>query len=101
MLKMIKRITVGLLIASGAMYCNANAIKESNSDNKTENLVQDAINNLKSKMTIIIIAHRLSTIKDADIIYMFEKGTVAEKGTYKELISKKGPFYKLNKSGQL
>jgi uncharacterized protein YxeA len=42
MLNMTKIITVGFLIAGGAMYCNADAVKESNNDDKIENLIKGA-----------------------------------------------------------
>ena len=41
-------------------------------------------------MTIAIIAHRLSTIRNADYVYVLDKGKVVEKGTYQELVEKTG-----------
>lgn len=43
--------------------------------------------------TTIIIAHRLSTVKRADKIVVMEKGRIAEVGSHKELLSKKGSLY--------
>lgn len=45
----------------------------------------------------ISIAHRLDTIRNSKIIYVFDKGRVAESGRYEELIEKKGYFYNLEK----
>lgn len=45
----------------------------------------------------ISIAHRLDTIKNSKIIYVFDKGRVAECGAYSELMEKKGYFYNLEK----
>jgi ABC-type multidrug transport system fused ATPase/permease subunit len=36
--------------------------------------------------TVIIIAHRLSTVKDADVIAVFGKGKIVDKGTHQELL---------------
>ena len=41
-------------------------------------------------MTKIIIAHRISAVRNADEIIVLEKGSVAERGTHKELLEKKG-----------
>jgi ABC-type multidrug transport system fused ATPase/permease subunit len=50
----------------------------------------------KSGQTVLIIAHRLSTIKHANQIVVLDKGTVAELGTFDNLMSiKDGIFYRL------
>ncbi len=58
-------------------------------DNLTEKVVMDALNNLDKNMTIILITHRLNTVKNCDIVFELEKGTIKEKGTHEEIISKK------------
>ena len=45
----------------------------------------ESIDELKGQMTVIIIAHRLSTIKNADKIYVLDKGKIIESGTYEGL----------------
>jgi len=65
-------------------------------DNESENLIKGAIKSLKGKITIILVAHRLTTILDADYIYVISKGTVLEKGTFNDLMLKKGELFKLN-----
>ena len=45
--------------------------------------------------TVVIVAHRLSTVKNADQIVVLEKGEIAETGTHKELVEKKGAYYNL------
>ena len=55
-------------------------------DSISEGLVQNALNRLMEGRTTIIIAHRLSTIKNADKIYVLDKGRVIGQGTHKELI---------------
>ena len=55
-------------------------------DNKTEEAVMDAVNNLNKDITIILIAHRLNTVKNCDIIFKLERGKLVGQGTYEELI---------------
>ena len=66
-------------------------------DSENEALVQKSIDNIvkNKKITTIIIAHRLSTIKNADCIYVLDKGEICEFGTHKELIEKNGIYKKL------
>jgi ATP-binding cassette subfamily B protein len=64
-------------------------------DNVSESLVQQAINNISRNCTTFIIAHRLSTIQDADVINVLEKGKIVEKGNHKNLLKKKGKYWKL------
>lgn len=64
-------------------------------DNKTERLIQKALDKLMKWKTSIIIAHRLSTIQNVDTIYMLENGQIVEQWNYKELMKKKGKFSEL------
>ena len=62
-------------------------------DNKSEKLVQKALDNISQKnVTTVIIAHRLSTIQNADIIYALKNGKVVEKGTHQELLNLNGYY---------
>jgi len=67
-------------------------------DNKSERMVQEAIEKMMKGRTRLVVAHRLSTIRRADRIVVLDKGKIAEIGTYDELIAKKGKFYELQKS---
>lgn len=64
-------------------------------DSESERLVQEAVDRVMEGRTSIVIAHRLSTIRDADIIYVIEKGQISEQGTHQELIEKGGTYKKL------
>jgi subfamily B ATP-binding cassette protein MsbA len=54
-------------------------------DTESERYIQKSIDELKGSITVVIIAHRLSTIKNSDLIYVLEKGSIIESGTYDEL----------------
>lgn len=63
-------------------------------DSYSENLIQNALDNLMKNKTNLIIAHRLSTIMKADRIFVFQDGKIAEEGTHSDLISQKSGLYK-------
>jgi ATP-binding cassette subfamily B protein/ATP-binding cassette subfamily C protein len=50
------------------------------------------------KRTVITISHRLTTIEKADMIYMLKDGKLAEQGTHKELVEKKGEYFAMFES---
>ena len=56
-------------------------------DTESEQLVQEAINNLMEGRTVIVIAHRLSTVKHADKIMVMDKGKIVSSGTHDELMN--------------
>lgn len=57
-------------------------------DSESERSIQQSIDVLKGHTTVVIIAHRLSTIKNADYIYVLDKGKIIECGAYNELLEK-------------
>lgn len=67
----------------------------SNLDSITECAIQKTIESCTNNVTTIMIAHRLSTIKQCNTIYVMNKGSIIEKGSHKELIDKRGYYYKL------
>ncbi len=64
-------------------------------DALSEKEVTYALENMSNKCTTFIVAHKLATIEKADKIVVIDKGTVAECGTAKELMDKKGIFYRM------
>lgn len=64
-------------------------------DNETQSSIQQAINNMKDKYTILIIAHRLSTIVNSDKILLIEDGKMIDTGTHKDLLLKNKTYKKL------
>lgn len=66
-------------------------------DTKTERNIQRALGVLTQGRTTLMIAHRLSTLRDADRIIVIENGKMPEYGTHRELLDKRGVYYKLYK----
>ncbi len=64
-------------------------------DTQSERVVQSALDEAASSRTTIAVAHRLSTIKNADVIYVFANGRIAEKGTHGELQRLRGRYYEM------
>lgn len=64
-------------------------------DSETEKIIQENIEALHGRYTVILIAHRLSTIKKADIIYLLENGRISASGSFDEMIYKSPRFKKM------
>ncbi|XP_037946900.1 multidrug resistance protein homolog 49-like [Teleopsis dalmanni] len=64
-------------------------------DLESEKVVQEALDAARSGRTCITIAHRLTTVQDANMIYVFNKGLIVEKGTHDELMALNGVYAKL------
>lgn len=62
-------------------------------DTVTERCIQDSMQKLMEKRTVIAVAHRLSTLQDMDRILVFDKGAIIENGSHDELVSKKDGRY--------
>ena len=64
----------------------------SNVDTRTEEQIQEAMDNLTRGRTSFVIAHRLSTIKNADLILVMRDGNIVEQGNHEQLLAQNG-FY--------
>ncbi|MCL2214362.1 MAG: ABC transporter ATP-binding protein/permease [Treponema sp.] len=64
-------------------------------DVRTEAQIQQAINEIAGTRTIVIIAHRLSTVRNADVIFVFEKGRIVQSGSHTQLVEQDGLYQKL------
>lgn len=67
-------------------------------DTRTEELVQNAMDELTKGKTSFIIAHRLSTIKNADLILVMKEGNIIEQGNHEELLKQNGFYAELYNS---
>ncbi|KAF1812099.1 multidrug resistance protein 3 [Eremomyces bilateralis CBS 781.70] len=64
-------------------------------DTESEKVVQAALERAKAGRTTVAVAHRLSTIKDADVIFVFNKGKIVEQGNHRELMGRRGMYYEM------
>lgn len=66
-------------------------------DTESERHIQESMDSIRKDYTMIVLAHRLSTIKNADIIFVVDRGRIVESGSYETLLEAKGLFYHLCK----
>jgi ATP-binding cassette subfamily C protein len=57
-------------------------------DAESESQIQQALNEMKGKVTVVLIAHRLNSIQHADKVFLIEGGRIKDSGKFKELISR-------------
>ncbi|MDY0094081.1 MAG: ABC transporter ATP-binding protein [Candidatus Vecturithrix sp.] len=70
-------------------------------DANTEARILDNLKSLLSFQTFIIVSHRISALKSADVIYVFDQGTIIEQGTHEVLLNKQGLYSKLARMQQM
>jgi ATP-binding cassette, subfamily B, bacterial len=64
-------------------------------DNETEAAIQKSLEQITVNRTTIAIAHRLSTVRDADRIYVMDRGRIAEQGRHEDLLDRQGIYASL------
>ncbi|CAG8582956.1 8057_t:CDS:2, partial [Cetraspora pellucida] len=64
-------------------------------DPETEKVIQNSLDTAARGRTTLAIAHRLSTTQHADVIFVIKDGKVDEQGTHKQLLERKGIYYKM------
>ncbi|KAI1481935.1 P-loop containing nucleoside triphosphate hydrolase protein [Daldinia eschscholtzii] len=69
-------------------------------DTQSESFIRDALQAVIKGRTSITIAHRLSTVRHADVIYVMDKGRIAEYGSHAQLMARKGKYFRLFASSQ-
>ncbi len=62
-------------------------------DMETEREIQHELKTLQKEATVFVIAHRISSIKDADQIFVLDKGNIVEHGNHESLLEQKGYYY--------
>jgi len=61
-------------------------------DTETESQIRDALEHLMQSRTTFIIAHRIQSVMDADLILVFDKGEIIQKGTHQTLMKSSGMY---------
>ena len=67
----------------------------SNIDVESEEMIWNSVEKLRNNKTLIVISHRLANVKNADKIYLLDKGNLIEEGNHEELMMKKNKYYNL------
>jgi subfamily B ATP-binding cassette protein MsbA len=62
-------------------------------DNETERNIQDVLQGLRGKMTVLIIAHRLKTVMNCEKILVIQNGNIVESGTPRELLDNPDSYF--------
>lgn len=64
-------------------------------DAESEFLIQETVRRCRERMTVILVANRFSSVKGMDQIIVLDEGRLVEKGTFSELLARKGLFFTL------
>lgn len=67
----------------------------SNIDVESEEMIWNSVEKLRNNKTLIVISHGLANVKNADKIYLLDKGNLVEEGNHEELMNKKNKYFNL------
>ena len=67
----------------------------SNIDVESEEMIWNSVEKLRNNKTLIVISHRLANVKNADKIYLLDKGNLVEEGNHEELMNKNNKYFNL------
>jgi ATP-binding cassette subfamily B (MDR/TAP) protein 1 len=70
-------------------------------DSTNEAIVQETLSQVQKGRTTLVITHRLKSVKNSDKIVLVESGKILESGTHKELMTLRGEYFELVRSGNL
>jgi ATP-binding cassette subfamily B protein len=90
-----QKVAISRMFAKGTTQRMSIAILDEPSsalDPQAESILNKNMLDAAGNASVIFISHRLSTTRDADRIYLFENGTIAEQGTHDELMKKNGSY---------
>lgn len=65
-------------------------------DAESEHEINQALDKMRGKVTVILIAHRLNTIQRSDLVFLLEKGSLTATGTFPELVKTNRTVKKLS-----
>ena len=70
-------------------------MKQLQIDVESEEMIWNSVEKLRNNKTLIVISHRLANVKNADKIYLLDKGNLVEEGNHEELMNKKNKYFNL------
>lgn len=70
-------------------------------DTVTERVVQEGLDRLLRGRTVFVVAHRLATVRHCDRIVVLDRGRIVEEGTHRELLRRRGLYFRMCRSGEL
>ena len=82
------RVVSTKIVKINGMHCEATA----NVDPENEKDLIEAIDALTKEKTILMIAHRLKTVRNADKIFVVDKGKIVQEGSHDQLMQKEGIY---------